>query len=40
LFLVSKQNLNPPIGASSALKIVTNGLELRKKVMAPKSRGG
>jgi signal-transduction protein with cAMP-binding, CBS, and nucleotidyltransferase domain len=39
LFLVSKQNLNPPIGASGALKIVKNRLELKKKVMAPQSRG-
>jgi hypothetical protein len=30
LFLVSKQNLNPPIGAFGALKIVKNRLELRK----------
>jgi hypothetical protein len=34
LFLVSKQNLNPPIGAFGALKFVKNRLELRKKVMA------
>jgi len=27
---VSKQNLNPPIGAFGALKIVKNRLELRK----------
>jgi hypothetical protein len=39
LFLVSKQNLNPPIGASGALKNVKNRLELRKKVTAPQSRG-
>jgi hypothetical protein len=39
-FLVSKQNLNPPIGASGALKVVKNRLKLRKKVMAPQSRGG
>jgi len=30
LFLVSKQNLTPPIGTFGALKIIKNKLELRK----------
>jgi hypothetical protein len=30
LFIVSKQNLNPPIGASRALKMVQNEIELKK----------
>jgi hypothetical protein len=39
LFLVvSKQNLNPPFGASDALEIIKNGLEMRK-LRPPQSRG-
>jgi len=35
---VSKQNLNPPFGASDALEIIKNGLEMRK-LRPPQSRG-
>ncbi len=35
LFLVSKQNLNLPIGTFGTLKIIKNGVEL-KKLRPPK----
>jgi hypothetical protein len=38
LLLVSKQNLNPPLGASNKLKIVENRLEMRK-LWPPKVKG-
>jgi hypothetical protein len=38
LFLVSKQNLSPSIGASQALKIAKNGIKL-KKLWPPKVEG-
>jgi len=35
---VSKQNLNPPFGASETLEIIKNGLEMRK-LRPPKLEG-
>jgi hypothetical protein len=36
---MSKQILNPPLGKSEALKIIKNGLEMRK-LWPPKVGGG
>jgi len=38
LLLVSKQNLSPLLGASNTLKIVKNGLKMRK-LCPPKIKG-
>jgi hypothetical protein len=39
LFLLCKKKKTPPIGAFDALKIIKNGIKLRK-LWSPQSRGG